>query len=272
MRLVLRRPERYLLSVNGSFAGGRAGFVARPPAFMPSISMKNGFRVVGLLLAMTAVAAAEARTWTFEQSGKTVQAELVAFVGDAVELKGADGKTFSVPIAYLTESDRAYLAAERPKQWKQLEVLKLEAAESVGRYQKCTVRGSAVNGEIFITLLPPSVEAILNNRTERALQLTNLSNQIESENRAVRQAKAALPSTAYGNRAYRNTVAAERAQVKLAANDLKNARTNLAKLQKSYDDYVKKTRNQTTVKARNTGVTREGLPVWECFDPRKPQE
>ena len=233
--------------------------------------MKSGFCLIGLLLAATAVAAAETRTWTFEQSGKTVQAELIAFAGGAVQLKGTDGKTFSVPIAYLTESDRHYLAAERPKQWKQIEVLKLDAAESVGGYKKFSVKGNGVNGEIFITLLPPSVEDVLNNRTQQALQITNLSNQIESENRAVQQAKAALPSTAHGNRAYRNTVAAERAQVNLAANNVKNARTNLVKLQKSYDDYVKKTKDQTTVKVRNTGATNQGLPVWECFDPRKPQ-
>ena len=67
-------------------------------------------------------------------------------------------------------------------------------------------------------------------------------------------------------------MAAERAQVNLAAKDVKNARTNLAKLQKSYDDYNKKTKDQTTVKMRNTGLEHKGLPVWECFDPRKPQE
>jgi hypothetical protein len=233
--------------------------------------MKNGLRVIGLLLATTAAATAETRTWTFEQSGKTMQAELVAFAGDAVTLKGADGKSVSVPVAYLSESDRAYLTAERPKQWKQIEVVKLDAAESAGRYKKCAVRGNGVNGEIFITLLPPSVEAILNNRNQQAGQITNLSNQIESENRAVQQAKAAVPSAAHGNRAYRNTVAAERTQVNLAANDVKNARTNLAKLQKSYDDYVKKTKDQMTVKVRNTGAAHEGLPVWQCFDPRKPQ-
>lgn len=234
--------------------------------------MKNGFRVIGLLLAATAMAAAETRTWTFEQSGKTVQAELIAFVGDAVTLKGADGKTFSVPIAYLTESDRHYLAAERPKQWKQIEVVKLDAAETAGRYQKCNVRGSGMNGEIYIARLPRSAEAILNNRNEQATQITNLSSRIESESHAVQQAKAAVPSAANGNRTYRRAAAEERAKVNVEAQDVKNARTNLAKLQKSYADYIKKTKDQTTVKMRNTGLTCKGLSVWECFDPRKPQE
>ncbi len=133
------------------------------------------------------------------------------------------------------------------------------------------MRGTGVNGDIFIALLPPSVEAILNNRNQQALQITNLSNQIEDRNHAVQQAKAAVPSATYGNRAYRNTVAAERVQVNVAANDVKYARTNLAKLQQSYNDYIKKTKDQATVKMRNTGVTYKGLPVWECFDPRKPQ-
>ena len=234
--------------------------------------MNIGFSVIELLVATTMVAAAETRTWTFEQSGKTVQAELIAFAGDAVILKGADGKTFSVPIAYLTEGDRDYLAAERPRQWKQIEVVKLDAAKSTTRYKKCTARGNGVNGEIFITLLPPTVEAILNSRNQQAAQITNLSSRIESENRAVQQARAATPSTASVNRAYRRAVAAERAQVDLEAKDVQNARTNLARLRKSYDDYNKKTKDQTTVKMRNTGVAYKGLPLWECFDPRKPQE
>ena len=234
--------------------------------------MKIGLCVIGLLLVATVATAAEVRTWTFEQSGKTVQAELVAFAGDAVILKGADGKTSSVPIAYLSEGDRDYLAAERPKQWKQIEVVKLENAEPPGRYNKCTVRGTALNGEVYLQRLPPAVEAILNNRNAQATQITTLSNRIETENHAVQQAKATLPSSTQANRAYRRTVAAERAQVDQEAKDVKNARTNLSKLQKSYQDYVKKTKEQATVKMRNTGQEHKGLPVWECFDPRKPQE
>jgi hypothetical protein len=234
--------------------------------------MKTGLSVIGLLLVATVATAAEIRTWTFEQSGKTVRAEIIAFAGDAVILKGEDGKASSVPIAYLSAGDRDYLAAERPKQWKQIEVLKLENAESPGRYKKCTVRGTALKGEVYLQRLPPTVEAILNNRNAQASQITTLSNRIESENHAVQQAKATLPSTAQANRAYRRTVAAERAQVDQEAKDVKNARTNLTKLQKSYEDFAKKTKEQATVKMRNTGLEYKGLPVWECFDPRRPQE
>jgi hypothetical protein len=234
--------------------------------------MKTNLGVVGLLLMATVATAGEVRTWTFDQSGKTVNAELIAFAGDSVILKGADGKTSSVPIAYLSESDRNYLAAERPKQWKQIEVVKLENAESPGRYHKCTVRGTALNGEVYLQRLPPAIEALLNNRNAQATQITTLSNRIESENRAVQQAKATLPSTAQVNRVYRRTVAAERARVDREAKDVKSARTNLTKLQKSYEDNVKRTKEQATVKMRNTGLEYKGLPVWECFDPRKPQE
>jgi hypothetical protein len=234
--------------------------------------MKIGLSVIGLLLVAMGATAAEMRTWTFEQSGKTVQAELIAFAGDSVILKGEDGKTTSVPTAYLSAGDRDYLAAERPKQWKQIEIIKLENAESPGRYKKCKVRGTALNGEVYLQRLPPAVEAILNNRNAQATQITTLSNRIQIENHAVQQAKAALPSAAQANPVYRRTVAAERAQVNHEANDVKNSRTNLTKLQKSYQDYVTKTKEQATVKMRNTGLEFNGLPVWECFDPRKPQE
>jgi hypothetical protein len=234
--------------------------------------MKTGLSFIGLLLLATVATAAGIRTWAFEQSGKTVQAELVAFADDSVILKGEDGRTFSVPIAYLSEGDRDYLTTERPKQWKQIEIVKLENAESLGRYNKCTVRGAALNGEVYLQRLPPAVEAILNNRNAQATQITTLSNRIQIENHAVQQAKAALPSAAQANRAYPRTVAAERAQVNHEANDIKNAHTNLTKLQKTYEDYVKKTKEQATVKMRNTGLKHKGLPVWECYDPRKPQE
>jgi len=228
--------------------------------------------MIGVLLTATAVAGAEMRTWTFEESGKTVQGEVLGFAGAAVTLRGADGKTFSVPIAYLTESNRAYLAAERAKQWKEVEVVKLEGEESAGRYKKCSVHGQGVSGEILIQRLPSAVEAILNARNQQAAPIAALSQQIKNENQAVQQAKASIPTGTLGYGPYRQAVRVERAQVDMAAKDLKSARTNLGNLQKSYDDYVEKTKRQTMVKMRNTGVLYKGLAIWECFDPRKPQE
>ena len=231
--------------------------------------MNNRLCAIGLLLTATAVAGAEMRTWTFEESGKTVEGEVLGFTGDAVTLKRADGKTFSVPIAYLAQNDRAYLVAERGRQWKEVEVVKLEDDE--GRYKKCTVHGPGVSGDILIQHLPAAVEAILKTRIQQAAPITALSEKIKNEDRAVQQAKASIPAGAPRYGAYGQEVRMERAQVNMAAQDLKNARTNLAKLQKSYDDYVEKTKSQTVVKMRNTGVLYKGLAVWECFDPRKPQ-
>ena len=88
----------------------------------------------------------------------------------------------------------------------------------------------------------------------------------------MKQGQAALAANGSGNRANRRLVAVERTQVNLETKDVKNAQANLAKLQKSHDDYNKKTKSQTMVKMRNTGVVYKGLALWECFDPRKPQE
>ena len=98
--------------------------------------MKTKLRVIGLLLVATTVAVAEMLTWTFQKSGKTMQGEVVGFAGDTVTMKLPDGKTISVPIAYLVESNRVDLAAERVKQWKEVEVVKLEGVTSAGRYRR----------------------------------------------------------------------------------------------------------------------------------------
>ena len=234
--------------------------------------MNRGLLMIGLLLAATVVGGAEMRTWTFEESGKTVQGEVLGFTGDAVTLRRTDGKTFSVPIAYLTQSDRAMLVAERAKQWKEVEVVMFEGDESAGRYKKFTVHGQGVNGEILVQRLPAAVEAILNARNQQAAPILVLSNRIKFDTQAAQQAKASVPAGAspYGH--YGQAVRVERAEVKLANQDLKSSKTNLAQLQKSYDEYVEKTRSQTIVKMRNTGVLYKTLAVWECFDPRKPQQ
>jgi len=211
------------------------------------------------------------RTWTFEQSGKTIRGEVAGFTGDAVNLKRDDGKTVSVRIAYFTDSDRAYLTAERAKQWKEVEVVSLNGA-GAGLYKRCSVSGSDVKGEILIGHLPPAVEAILDNRNQQTLQISNLTAQIEDQKSALQAANAAVPKHASGNWVHRRAAAAERASADKASGDLETSRFNLAKLQKAYDDSVKKTKDQTMVKIRNTGVVYQRLPVWECFDPRKAPE
>jgi hypothetical protein len=233
--------------------------------------MKTELRVMGLILAATAVAAAEMRTWTFEGSGRTMEGEVAGFTGTAVTLKGVDGKTVSVPIAYLSRSDRTYLAREQAKQWKEVEVVKLQSVESAGRYKKCTVHGASVSGEVYIELLPRSVEAILQERNRQAGPIADLSAQIESQNQVVQEAKAAAPTKGSRNRAYRRAAAAQRSQANVEASNLNALQANLAKLQKAYDDSVQKTKSQTVVRMRNTGIVYKKLPVWECFEPQKSQ-
>lgn len=235
--------------------------------------MKAELRVVGLLLAVTSLAAAEMRTWTFEKNGKTIEGEVVSLSGSAVNLKRPDGKMVSVPIAYLTESNRLDLAAEGAALWKEVEVVKLEGTVSTGgRYKKCAVKGKEVSGTIVIELLPPPVEVILNNRNQQASQIADLADRIENKDRAVARADAVTPTGAGGDAAYVNAVMAQRAQVNLAIVDLAQAKADLAKLETAYADYIDQTRAATIVKVKNTGIVYMGSAVWECFDPRKQQQ
>ena len=230
--------------------------------------MNIGLRVIGLLLVWTTVAAAEMRTWTFEQSGTTMRGEVVGFTGDTVTLKRDNGKTVSVRITYLAEGDRAYLTAERAKQWKKVEVVSFNGVAG-GPYRICSVKGGDAKGEILISHLPAAVEAILNSRSQQTVQISNATAQVESQKTALQDENAAIASGTPANRAYRHAVAAERAQANQDSKDLKASQANLAKLQKAYDDSVKKTKDQAMVKMRNTGVVFTGLAVWECYDSRQ---
>ena len=232
--------------------------------------MKTQLRVMSLLLAATAVAPAEMRTWTFEKSGKTVEAEAAGFTDDAVTLKEADGKTVSVPIAYLSKSDQAYVATAQAGQWKEVEVVKLDASTAVGRYKKCTARGAGVGGEIYIERLPASVVTVLQTRNQQAAPIDELSKQIEAKKRGVEDDKAALPGKGSMNRAQRRAAKAQRGQVNVETSDLNALQANLDKLQKTYDESVAKTKSQTVVRMRNTGVVYKNLPLWQCLSPQKP--
>lgn len=227
-------------------------------------------RAVGLLLAATLVAGAELRTWTFEKSGKTIQAEVVNFVGtNLVTMKGADGKTFSVSIAYLTESNRVHLAAERAAKWKEVEVVRLEGTASGGRYKKCSVRGTDMEDVILVDLLPPAVETILNNRNQQAAQIAELQAWMKRNIQTLTPVEIVMqdPSMTLGyntNPVYRvkdmSTLRTEAAE------------TNLLTLETAFADYNAQTKAATTLKLKKTGLVYEGLPVWERFDPRKRQQ
>jgi len=225
---------------------------------------------LGLLLIVAAVSVAEMRTWTFEKSGKTIQGEIVAFVGtNMVTLKGADGKTFSVPIAYLTASNRVFLAAELAEQWKDVEVVKLEGTASGGRYKKCSVRGKDVDDVVLVDLLPLAVETILKTRNQREAEIAELQSWIKNNAQGLTQVDLVVqvPGTTGGP----DTNAVYRLK-DLATLKVEEAETNLTRLQAAYSNYNAQTKAATTVRMKKTSLVYEGLPVWECFDPRKRQQ
>jgi hypothetical protein len=219
---------------------------------------------VVVLLAATAVAAAELRTWNFK-SGATIEAEIVSFPSpETVEVRRSDGNVFTLSPAYLVDADRAYVALERAKQWKEVSVDKLLGTVSSGRYKKCAVSGKEVGGEILVARLPAEVEAVLKNRQQQEGVITNLTRRIQADSNVARNAKAAAARR--DTRAYRD---ATRAQARLATQDEAVAKSNLARLKADYASSVKKTKATTTVFMRKTGVVYEGLPVWECQASQK---
>lgn len=232
--------------------------------------MKTKTGVIGLLLTVAVAAVAEMRTWTFEKSGKTIEAEVVGVSGNVVTLKRADGKIYSLPVAYLTASNRIVLAAERAKKWKEVEVVKLEGAASGGRYKRCAVQSADVTGDILIDLLPASVEAILNNRNQRAVRIDQLKSRIENMIQARGLADTPV-NDSNTNRIYDPNSALVYALDPVRVR-IEEARASLAKLQAAYDEYANQTKAARVLKMKNTGLVYQGLPVWECFDPRKKQQ
>jgi hypothetical protein len=219
--------------------------------------MNPRLSVLAVLLASTAFAAAEMRTWNLK-SGATLEAEIVAFPGpDTVKVKRSDGKIFTLSAAYLSASDQAYLRTERAKQWKEVSVDKVFGP--AGRYKKCAVSGKEVSDNILVSRLPFQAEVVLNNRQQQETQIADLTSQIQNDSTVARNASTAAKSP--GNHAYRR---ANKTQAKLATQDEASAKITLEKLKTDYDENVKKTKATTTLLMRNTGVVSEGLPVWEC--------
>lgn len=216
--------------------------------------------VLAVLLAATVCAAAEMRTWNLN-SGSTMEAEIVGFPNpESVTVKRSDGKLFILPVAYLTSADRAYLDAERAKQWKEVSVDKVLGTVA-SRYKKCAVSGSGVGGEILVAMLPARAEALLNNRQQQEAQIADLDSQIQNDSTASHDANAAAK---HGTRAYRR---ANKLQASLANKDAAQAKISLAKLKADYADYVKKTKVDTALLMKNIGLRCEGLSVWECQTP-----
>jgi len=226
--------------------------------------------MAGLLL-LTFVTMADTRTFVLK-SGAKIEGEVVAIGVDTVTIrKSSDGKAYSLRLDYLTDSNRLELVAQRASQWQSIEVIKLEGSASAGRYKRCTVRGTNASEVILIQLLPSSVESILNSRNQQAAQIAATSDRVENMDWAVQRMDAATPTTAIGDADYVNSIMAQRSRVNLAIVDLNQAKSNLAHLQDAYSQYLDSTRADTILQMKNTGLVYEGLQVWECFDPRKPQ-
>lgn len=81
--------------------------------------------VPGLCLSLPFPAAAEMRKWT-NQSGASIEAEMVAVdtAARTITIKRADGQSFTIPIASLSEADRTFAAA----QWKKMQASPAAAA------------------------------------------------------------------------------------------------------------------------------------------------
>ncbi len=72
--------------------------------------MKYGFAVIfGFLVAVSSIQDSLARTWTQAATGKKIEAEILKVEGENVVLKLGGGKTASVPIASLSESDQEFI-------------------------------------------------------------------------------------------------------------------------------------------------------------------
>jgi cell division septum initiation protein DivIVA len=225
--------------------------------------MKIKLGAIGLLLAATAMACAEMRTWTLN-SGTTMEAEIVGFPDAAtVKVKRSDGKIYSLPFAYVNKADQAYLAAEHAKQWKKVSIDELLGTASAGYYKKCRVSGSDVNGTILVQLVASQAEAVLNTRKQQADEIADLTSRLRNGAGGEQGSGAAG-----GGRGHRH---ATRAQAQSAAQAARDAQIRLDKLKADYAQNLKKTKGATTVLMKATGSVYDGLAVWECEDPRKAQ-
>jgi hypothetical protein len=228
-------------------------------SYVGSVSRNARIGILAVLAVAMTSGAGEMRTWNLK-SGATLEAEIVAFPSpDSVQIKRSDGVLATLPAEYLTDTDRAYLNAERAKQWKEVSIDKVLGTISSGRYKKCAVNGKDVGREILVARLPAQVETVVNTRKQQEDAIESLNSRITGDSKVAKSANTS--ATTSGNRAYRN---ANRAQARLAAQDETAAKVSLAKLKADHAEYVKKTKSETTVRMKNTGLVYEGLPVWEC--------
>jgi len=234
--------------------------------------MKATRCTIWVLLTATAVCIAEMQTWTFEKNGKTIEGEVVGFTGESVNLRRPDGQTVSVPIAYLTASNRTELAAQRAAVWKDVEVRGLEGTVSAGgRYKKCRVTGKGVPGTILVEFFPSSVESILNKQAQEAAGIARQAAGIEERQRGVERLEASLPKETAVDAPYLDLLNSNYAELNRRRLLLADAKAKLAQLQAVHSQNLTNTVAARTIKVKNTGLVYDGLQVWRCPDTRGPE-
>lgn len=210
-----------------------------------------------LMLTAAGTVTAETRTWNLK-SGATVEAEIVGFPNaQSVTVKRTDGKVYTLQDAYLADEDREFVQAERAKLWKEVSIDKVLGPVSGSRYRKCVVSGKDVSGQILVTMLPATVEPVLNKRQEQEAQIAALNTRIQTDEKAAHSK--AKTNNRYGSKT----------NARAAAQDETSAKGDLARARADHEDYLKKTKASTTLLMKNTGLTYEGYPVWECQAPQK---
>jgi hypothetical protein len=156
-------------------------------------------------------------------------------------------------------------AGNAPGQEREVEVVKLEASLSAGRYKKCTVRRG---GDVLIQRLPAAVEAALNDLGQQAAQIEYTKSWIENFGKVLRHTEAAYHDANMRNS---NNPNAPYYYVKETAYaSLEDAKDELSKLQSAYAESLAKTREVRTLSLKSAGSYGDS-PVWECTGSPKPQ-
>jgi len=152
------------------------------------------------------------------------------------------------------------LALGEPAPDKNVELVRITALLSAGRYKQCaTARGEMV----LIQLLPASLEAILNNLGQQAAQIEYLRSWVDNGGRVIRHAEAVAHDA---NMANLNNPYAPTYYVKESDYaSLADAQDDLNRLQLEQVRYLAETKAARAVTLKRVG-TYGTSPVWQCAE------
>ena len=152
---------------------------------------------------------------------------------------------------------------ERPmKHWKRLQVL---SVAPVSGWFKCQVKNEAdLEGQLLIANLPKMVVDYHGKLKQQYETMERLRAQIAAADAKVRRADAVTPTEAYGDRAYVDSVMAQRHQVNLANVQLQESKEQLSKLERDYREALEKGPGETKILAMFTGKKYSNLEIWDC--------